>query len=206
MIICCLLCCNANARSDFLSGVVLGAGASATSGFNLIVGYHNPYVESGWLKHFGARIDFAVTAPLKSVIDSVIDSYYRDALSSMSYFETLADNGLSLESLANEFSDTGLSSYINSFFEAANSLSLYPTDITMKTNFIQQASNLATAIKNISNQLVDARRNLVGDISNPATLETSQVKVYTDEINQIIKDIADINANIIYLIFHCMLS
>ena len=128
--------------------------------------------------------------------DSFIDSYYRDALSSMSYFETLADNGLSLESLANEFSDTGLSSYINSFFEAANSLSLYPTDITMKTNFIQQASNIATAIKNISNQLVDARRNLVGDISNPATLETSQVKVYTDEINQIIKDIADINANI----------
>ena len=77
-IICCLLCCNANAKSDFLSGVVLGAGASATSGFNLIVGYHNPYVESGWLKHFGARIDFAVTAPLKSVIDSVIDSYMRD--------------------------------------------------------------------------------------------------------------------------------
>lgn len=130
--------------------------------------------------------------------DSFVDSYYREALSSKSYFDTLSTNGASLESLANEFSDTGLSSYLNAFYDAANNLSLYPNDITMKTNFVQQAANLATKINNISSQLVDARQNLVGDISNPATIETSQVKIYTDEINQILKDIATVNANVIY--------
>lgn len=73
-----LLCSNAFAEISLLNGLQIGVGASATSGLNLIAGYYNPYVNLSWLRYFGARIDFATTDPLKSVIDSVIDSYMRD--------------------------------------------------------------------------------------------------------------------------------
>ena len=59
-------------------GAHVGLGVSATTGFNMSVGYYRPDYESYWLRHFGARIDFASTDPLKSAIDSAIDSYMRD--------------------------------------------------------------------------------------------------------------------------------
>ena len=130
--------------------------------------------------------------------DSFIDSYYRNAVSSQSYYQTISQQGLSMENLANEFSGSGLSSYMNSFFAAANNVSLYPTDITMKTDFVQQAANLASAINNIANQLQETRTNLVGDVNNPVTLNTSEAKVAADEINQLLADIASINETIIY--------
>ena len=130
--------------------------------------------------------------------DAFIDSYYRDAVSEKAYYNTINQNALTLENLSNEFTGSGLSSYINSFFVAANNISLYPTDITMKTDFVQQASNLAGAINNLATELNEARTNLVGDANNPITLETSEAKLYTDEINRLLKDIATLNETIIY--------
>ena len=68
----------------------------------------------------------------------------------------------------------------------------------MKTDFVQQAANLASAINNIANQLQETRTNLVGDVNNPVTLNTSEAKVAADEINQLLADIASINETIIY--------
>lgn len=66
------------AKTDFSNGVQLGVGVSVTSGVNVVLGYHNPDYESYFLRRLGARIDFAATDPLKSAIDSAIDSYMRD--------------------------------------------------------------------------------------------------------------------------------
>lgn len=66
------------ADTGFPHGLSVGVGASVTSGMNLSLGYYNPMYEPYWLRHFGARIDFAATDPLKSAIDSAIDSYMRD--------------------------------------------------------------------------------------------------------------------------------
>lgn len=68
----------ASAYADFLDGFYIGTGISATSGLNLITGYYNRYIVPEWLRHFGLRIDFAATDPVKSAIDSAIDSYMRD--------------------------------------------------------------------------------------------------------------------------------
>ncbi len=130
--------------------------------------------------------------------DAFTDSYYRDTLSSKSYYDTISQNGLLYESIANEFSDTGLSQYLNSFYAAANNLSLYPTDMTMKTNFAQEASNLATKLNNIAAELKNARTTLVGDSSNPATLKSCTANAYCNEVNQLLTDIARANENIIY--------
>ena len=61
-----------------LDGLLVGLGASALGGINVSLGYHNPDFESYWARRLGVRIDFATTDPLKSAIDSAIDSYMRD--------------------------------------------------------------------------------------------------------------------------------
>ncbi len=66
------------AESGFPGGLNVGVGVSATTGMGLTVGYYNPGHESYWARRLGARIDFAATDPLKSAIDSAIDSYMRD--------------------------------------------------------------------------------------------------------------------------------
>lgn len=63
-----------NQATKFPHGLQLGVGVSATSGLNGFVGYANKNFDSFWLKRLGFRLDFATTAPLKSLIDSGIDS------------------------------------------------------------------------------------------------------------------------------------
>lgn len=72
------ICVNSFAQTSLPSGVAIGVGVSATSGLNLLTGYHNKRVESYWARHLGVRADFASSEPLKSAIDSVIEAYMRD--------------------------------------------------------------------------------------------------------------------------------
>ena len=62
------------------SGLELGVGVSATSGLNGFVGYANKNFESFWWKRLGVRFDFASTSPIKSSIDSLIDSYMGNGI------------------------------------------------------------------------------------------------------------------------------
>lgn len=66
------------AATNFPHGLQLGIGVSATSGFNVALGYYDSENDGYFLTHFGIRADFASAAPLKSAIDSAIDSYMRD--------------------------------------------------------------------------------------------------------------------------------
>jgi len=130
--------------------------------------------------------------------DSFTDQYYRDSYGTQNYYDIITSNGSLLEDIANEFTDSGLSKYLNSFFAAANNVSLYPTDVTMKTDFIQQAKNLASELNSISTQLNNVRTNLVGDVNNIPTIQSSTTSSYVTEINQLLKDIATVNESIIY--------
>lgn len=67
-----------NPDTRFPKGLELGVGVSATSGLNGFVGYVNKNFDSFWLKRLGGRIDFATTSPLKSMINSGIDSIMGD--------------------------------------------------------------------------------------------------------------------------------
>lgn len=73
-----LLMTPAVAETGFPHGLSVGLGASVLGGINVSAGFYNPDYESYWLRHLGVRIDFATTDPLKSAINSVIDSYMRD--------------------------------------------------------------------------------------------------------------------------------
>ncbi|MDR1207427.1 MAG: hypothetical protein LBK26_03375 [Rickettsiales bacterium] len=63
-----------NPKIKFPRGVQLGLGASATSGINGWIGYANKDFESFWWKRLGVRFDFATAAPLKSTINSAMNS------------------------------------------------------------------------------------------------------------------------------------
>lgn len=63
-----------NPKTKFPRGLQMGAGASATSGINGFVGYANKNFENFWWKRLGVRVDFATTSPIKSTINSAIDS------------------------------------------------------------------------------------------------------------------------------------
>ena len=47
--------------------------------------------------------------------DSFIDSYYRNAVSSQSYYQTISQQGLSMENLANEFLINGINFFFTIF-------------------------------------------------------------------------------------------
>lgn len=68
----------AMAETAFPHGMSIGLGASALGGINVSAGFYNPEYESYWARRLGARIDIATTDPLKSAIDSAIDSFMRD--------------------------------------------------------------------------------------------------------------------------------
>lgn len=76
----CLPLVAARADTDFPRGLAFGVGMSATSGMNIMAGYHNSAYQSYWLRHFGVRIDFASADPLKSALDSAIESYMDDGV------------------------------------------------------------------------------------------------------------------------------
>ena len=80
-----------NPDIKFPHGLQLGLGVSATGGMDWFVGYANKNFDSFWLKRFGLRLNFATTAPLKSAINSGLDSIVGDGLE-------LGD-GLSVDSL-----------------------------------------------------------------------------------------------------------
>ncbi len=130
--------------------------------------------------------------------DSFVDANYRSSVASKTYFETLNTHALTMESLANEFTGSGLSTNLNSFFSAANNLSLYPTDVTMKTDFVQQATNTAAAMNELYNKLYNARTELVGDPNDIASINNSQLKFCVDDINQKLQELADVNRMVIY--------
>ncbi|MDR1338111.1 MAG: hypothetical protein LBJ73_03750 [Rickettsiales bacterium] len=67
-----------NPKIKFPRGMQIGVGASVTSGLNGFVGYANKNFESFWWKRLGVRFDFASTSPIKSSINSAIDSALND--------------------------------------------------------------------------------------------------------------------------------
>ena len=63
-------------------GVQMGVGVSGTGGLNVFAGYYNSKLTAPvWLRYFGARIDYADTGPVKSVIDSAIEHFMQDGVS-----------------------------------------------------------------------------------------------------------------------------
>ncbi len=71
---------SSNPDAKLPHGVQFGVGVNATSGANVFVGYANKNFDSFWWKRVGVRLDFGTTSPLKSTINSAIDSAIGDGV------------------------------------------------------------------------------------------------------------------------------
>lgn len=76
MFLFCVMCTPVFAKT----GVQVGVGASGTTGLNISAGFYNRELEHYFWRHFGMRADFASLDPLKSAVDSAIDSFMRDGV------------------------------------------------------------------------------------------------------------------------------
>ena len=76
----CIAYRNSFADTSFPHGLQFGTGVSATSGLNVFAGFYNSNYETYLLRHFGVRADFASSDPLKSAIDSALESYMNDGI------------------------------------------------------------------------------------------------------------------------------
>ena len=128
--------------------------------------------------------------------DIYLDTYLRKETTTLNYYKELNDSATLIEDIANELGDSGISTSLNEFYAAAQQLSLNPTDSIARNNLIQKALDVCGKFNITADRITDLRTNLVGDIADPATLETSKINVSSDYLNVQLAAIADLNQTI----------
>lgn len=128
--------------------------------------------------------------------DLYLDSYYRKENSKLAYYTELTENSQLVEDITNELSGNGISSALNEFYNAAQQLSINPTDEVTRTNFVQRAIDVCTKFNQVSEQLTDFRASLVGDVSKPGSLSDSKINLSVNDLNTKLQQLADINKTI----------
>ncbi|OGI01629.1 MAG: flagellar hook-associated protein FlgK [Candidatus Melainabacteria bacterium GWF2_37_15] len=129
--------------------------------------------------------------------DLFLDNYYREEKSSLSYYQELSENADLIEDITNELDNTGIGSSLNELYLSLSQLSANANDFVLRNNVIQKAVELSTKFNSIYSQLENQRTNLVGDYTQPDTLDGSKVKIISDDLNDKLNSIADLNNSII---------
>ncbi len=129
--------------------------------------------------------------------DQFLDAQFRLSNGALGMSETLRDSLKQIEGILNEPSNSGINDAIQSFFDAAQELSLHPESASVRATFIQQAQDMVDVFQQQGVQLSDLRQNLVGSPLAPSSFATSQLALTTGDINQKLANIAAINKNIV---------
>lgn len=106
----------------------------------------------------------------------------------MGYLDARADSLARVEQVYNEQMNKGLNQYVNDFFNGFRELSNNPESLASRTIVKESAVAMVNDFKRVVNQLESVQE----DINN-------QIKTTTDEINQLSKEIADLNQRILHV-------
>ena len=124
-------------------------------------------------------------ASISSLTDYVDDTAFKNLLDSNSdanYYNTLADALGELEAVADDLGDSGLNSLLNDFFKASAQLEQFPTDRTIRQEYILAAQNVCEKFNDISAKYDTIQENkfqtLTGDITR---------------VNALLEDLAEAN-------------
>ena len=128
--------------------------------------------------------------------DNYIDGQVRDMTSQNNYASTNANTLQQVEALLGEPSGKGISTALNSFFQAANTLSSNPEDTGARASYIQTANNLLSTIQNIAGKIKSIRTGIVGDPEVAGSAAASLTGATVTDINSKLKNIADLNDQI----------
>lgn len=129
--------------------------------------------------------------------DAFLQNYYRKENSLYNYYNQYSDISTSIQNVTDEFNSDGLTTALNAFYTAANTLSSNPNDSTARETYVQSAQNLTLMFNSTSKSLSDMKTSLVGNSNLPGSLESSQLYYSTKDANNLLDQISAVNYDII---------
>ncbi|MCE5334547.1 MAG: flagellar hook-associated protein FlgK [Desulfobacteraceae bacterium] len=138
------------------------------------------YTSSGWL---GSGASVSV---ITQVRDEYIDKRVVTANSDLSQYSTLATELNSIQATVADDGETGISEALGEFWDAWDTLSQDSSSASNKTGVYVAAENLASTIKTTYNRL-----NSIKTTDIPEKIQDA-----TDEVNNLLDTIAELNAAI----------
>jgi flagellar hook-associated protein 1 FlgK len=131
--------------------------------------------------------------------DSFLDAQYRIESCTKGYYVERQYAFQNSEGILMEPSESGITAKLDGFFQSAQELSLYPESLAVRTNFVQQAIDLAVVFNQQATSLIDLREALVGDFTDLTSIRESRLGMNVVDINTKLDTLADINRQIITL-------
>jgi flagellar hook-associated protein 1 FlgK len=128
--------------------------------------------------------------------DSFLDNQFIKEASTLGLNQSSKDILTQIEGIIGEPAAGGISNTMQKFFESAQELSLYPESMAVRSNFLQNATDMVNVFQQQGNQLSDLRRNLVGDVNAPGSLAVSQLGIMVTDVNNHLASIAALNQQI----------
>lgn len=117
--------------------------------------------------------DYLDEGALRNVIDSSSDA---------AYYNTLNDALSGLDEIADALGDNGLNALLNDFYTAAANLEQFPTDISIRQQYIAAAENVCEKFNDISSKLNTSREEMASNVNSSV-----------DTINSLLSKIAEAN-------------
>ncbi|RKJ48730.1 flagellar hook-associated protein FlgK, partial [Butyricicoccus sp. 1XD8-22] len=123
---------------------------------------------------------------VQRIRDQFIDRQFRQETNKLGYYESRAKAISQMEDIMSEPSEYGLNEAFNLFWGSLQDVSSNPEDIASRKVAIQRAEHLADTFNYIDTQLQQIQGNLGNEID-----------VSTTQVNSILKQIGEINQQII---------
>ena len=132
-------------------------------------------------------------AKISTYRDIYMDRNFRSENTQYKLNETLYEYASNIETIMNEYEDGGIKSALEKFYDAAQSLASDPSNSVYRTNFATQAQNVGNVFNKLYSSLSEKRAEIVGDVNDPGSLDSSMVGISVDEVNEKLQSLADLN-------------
>jgi flagellar hook-associated protein 1 FlgK len=140
--------------------------------------YYPSMTSGGLVGQIGTGVDVQSITRMR---ESFLDAQYRNQNQMLGEWEVKSDTVQKLEAIFNEPSDTGLTSTLNQFFNAWQSLSTDPNNPTARAVVKQRAMQLTDLLHQTAQELTD----LDSDIADNIQMKVTQFNSYLDQIRAI---------------------
>ncbi|MDD2421902.1 MAG: flagellar hook-associated protein FlgK [Heliobacteriaceae bacterium] len=118
--------------------------------------------------------------------DNFLDLQFRNETQGLGYWEVRSDTLQKIQQMLNEHAGTGLSTVIDQFWESWEDLTAHPNQPAARGVVVQRGKAVAETFYHLDRQLAQLEADLNAKVTNTV-----------DEINNIAKQIADLNGQIL---------
>lgn len=132
--------------------------------------------------HIGTGVQ---ASSVQRIRDEFIDRQYRQETNKLGYWEAKSQSISQMEDIMSEPSEFGINQAFNDFWKSLQDISTNPSDVAARKVALAKAQSLAQSFNYNDTQL----KTIQGNIGN-------EIDVSTDQINSILKQIAEINKQI----------